>query len=230
MTSHHALVSIHDVMPATLARVEQILQALPPRPVCLLVVPGLDWSADQLDTLHRWQREGHELAGHGWLHHAARIETLYHRAHSLLISRQVAEHLSLDETEIAALIRRNHAWWVDHGFEPPDLYVPPAWAMGRIRPARLRELPFRLYEDTGGVLDGPTGRYARLPLAGFEADRRWRALFLRPWNALNRRLSTPSRPLRLSIHPSDFDYLLADQLTAWLNEISHWRLYRSLIH
>ncbi len=48
------LVSIHDVMPETRDRVAELLERLadvPPAAVTLLVVPGRDWSGDDLDWL-----------------------------------------------------------------------------------------------------------------------------------------------------------------------------------
>jgi hypothetical protein len=50
------LVSIHDVMPATLGRVENIFDRLAGAgllPVTLLVVPGRGWRDEQLDRLRR---------------------------------------------------------------------------------------------------------------------------------------------------------------------------------
>ncbi|MDX1502572.1 MAG: polysaccharide deacetylase family protein [Thermoanaerobaculia bacterium] len=200
------LVSLHDVMPSTLSRVGEILSLLDRldvRPVTLLVVPGAGWGDDDLERLRELEDRGHPLAGHGWRHRAARVRGLRHRLHAALLSRTVAEHLALDAAEIARLIERCHGWFGEHGLGPPELYVPPAWAMGTISRKRLARLPFRRYELLGGVLDAATGRILRLPLAGFEADTPARAAFLRLWNRLNRGLSSPRRPLRVAIHPGD---------------------------
>ena len=65
------LISIHDVMPETRERVTDILERiawLPPAAVTLLVVPGKDWRAADLDWLRDLSERGYPLAGHGWRH------------------------------------------------------------------------------------------------------------------------------------------------------------------
>ena len=124
---------MHDVMPETLSLVEDFLafcstHAIPP--MTLLVVPGCDWRDEQLDRLRDLAGLGHELAAHGWLHRVGTPQSLYHRLHSTLLSRNVAEHLALDGESILALMRRSHAWFAEHDLPAPSLYVPPAWALG----------------------------------------------------------------------------------------------------
>jgi hypothetical protein len=178
----------------------------------LLVVPGTGWTHETLDRLQRLLARGHTLAGHGWYHRCSRITGLKHRLHSALISRDVAEHLALDAAGIEALIRRCGEWFPRHGLPQPDTYVPPAWAMGAIPAERLYGLGFRYFETLTGVFDAGTGRFRRLPLAGFEADTRLRALSLRALNRLALALAGPDRPLRLAIHPRDPELLLAGDL------------------
>lgn len=226
-----ALLSIHDVMPATLDRTAAILERLPfrcRRGTVLLVVPGLPWRDEQVARLRRWQAEGLRLAGHGWLHEANAIRGLYHRLHSRLLSRRAAEHLALDAAGISELLARCHAWFARQDLEPPDYYVPPAWAMGRADAGVLRESPFRWFETTAGLYDSQADRFLRLPLAGFEADTEARRLFLQAWNGLNRRLASPRRPLRLAIHPDDWSLRLAPQLGDFLSRIDATADYRDL--
>ena len=216
------LFAIHDVMPETLPQVARILTLLEAHrvsPVTLLVVPGRDWTPEGIAQLQAWEAAGHVLGGHGWVHEAPCIRGWWHRLHSMLLSRNVAEHLALDAAGIASLIERNHAWFAEHGLRSPELYVAPAWAMGCIRPESLRGLPFRYYEYLGGVYDAQAVRYRVLPLTGYEADTRMRALFLRWFNRFNRWLARLSRrPLRIGIHPHDLDYLTADQLEGYIRE------------
>lgn len=211
------LISVHDLMPETMPEVRRTLRLLEQQrlaPVTLLVVPGRDWTPSGIDELRALQRAGYQLAGHGWRHQAARIGGLYHRLHSLFLSRRVAEHLALDPPGIMALIQRCHAWFPDNGLEPPTLYVPPAWAMGAIPAQRLtQDSPFRLYERFDAVIDLSTGQRRRLPLLGYEADNRLRAPVLRLWNTWNRRRAVRSElPLRIGIHPRDLDLGIADDL------------------
>lgn len=211
-------VSVHDVMPETLAEVEHalaILEQLGVRPVTLLIVPGRDWSAPAIARLRALVRAGHILAAHGWHHQAERIGGLYHRLHGLLLSRRVAEHLALDADGILALLARSHAWFVEQGFDPPALYVPPAWAMGAISRARLSAAgPFDQYEFFGGFFNARTGIWRSSPLLGYEADSWARVLPLRLWNALNRARASSDSLLRIGIHPHDFNHALAADLHA----------------
>jgi predicted deacetylase len=227
-TGLRALVSIHDVMPETRTRVTELLrrmpEAVPPESIVLLVVPGRDWSGADREWLHALQRQGYELAGHGWFHQCDPPRTLYHRLHSLLLSRDAAEHLSLDADAIAGLIRANRRWFDDQGLESPQLYVPPAWALGAIPRADLQALPFRYYETLSGIHDVATGRFRRLPVIGFEADTPGRARVLRLINAIQLQLARWwRRPVRLAIHPQDAELYLARDLRACLDAVT-WSL------
>jgi len=217
-----ALISVHDVMPETLSRVEQVVERLREhghRAVTLLVVPGRDWRRADLETLARWQREGLELAAHGWHHRARTIRRPFHLLHAAVMSRRAAEHLSLGSDAIAALMRRAAEWFSDNGLDPPDSYVPPAWALGRIDRRALRDLPYRQIEVTRGMIDVETGRLWPLPLVGFEADTALRERILRLWNGLqHRRARRRGVPLRIGIHPHDPDLRLGRELWSLLAE------------
>lgn len=211
-----ALVSIHDVMPETLSDVEELLRRCRHAslcPVTLLVVPGRDWRPAELDQLRGWVADGHELAGHGWHHRCRSIRGLRHRLHSWLLSRNVAEHLSLGGDEIAQLMKECRAWFREHGFDPPSLYVPPAWALGEVSAAQREAMGFEMVETLSGVLFLRSGLRRRLPLVGFEADRQFRCWPLGGWNALSRAFARRwTRPLRIAIHPHDQRLLLRQDL------------------
>ncbi len=225
------LVSVHDVMPETLPRVERILDLLESEGVgaiTLLVVPGAGWTSTDITSLRAYQKRGHELAGHGWRHRVDRIAGIRHRLHAGFISRNVAEHLALDAEGISGLIARCHAWFLDQKLEPPSLYVPPAWAMGRIERSRLAELPFLRYELFSGILSAQTGRFYPIPMLGYEADTALRAPLLRLWNGLNRRRSARVGWLRMGIHPYDLDLRLAGDLRRDLRRFRTHAAYADL--
>ncbi|PLW83577.1 DUF2334 domain-containing protein [Kineobactrum sediminis] len=218
-----ALVSIHDVMPETLGQVQRLINCLPPgaRPnTLLLVVPGRDWHAHQIDRLRRWQQQGFELAGHGWSHRARDNRSLYHRVHAALISRNAAEHLGQGRQDLLNLLSRCHQWFECWELMPPQIYVPPAWALGALRREDLNASPFRYFESTRGIYCSRTGAYRYLPLVGFEADTRWQAFALRFWNRMNLVLAGPQRPLRVALHPGDLRLMLAGDLLLQLNCLS----------
>lgn len=226
-----AIISIHDVMPQTLSRVGiflDCLQRFPANNICLLVVPGRQWQPEQIRQLHHWQQQGYELAGHGWRHEVTQVRGLYHTLHSRLVSRSAAEHLPLDTDEIAGLIDGSYRWFQQQGLAEPELYVPPAWAMGSIRCSQLQTLPYRYYEFQSGLYDSNKDRFRYLPLAGFEAQRRWQVPVLRLWNRINHWLATSAHPLRLSIHPYDLDYYLGKAVLDSLAQVTASINYRTI--
>lgn len=216
-----ALVSIHDVMPETLAKVAELLSMCRKgavKRITMLVVPGKDWSEADLAQLKAWADTGIELAGHGWLHHCDKIQGFYHRLHSALISRDVAEHLTLDETGIRQLLDDCADWFSCHQLSVPELYVPPAWALGSISMTALRECPFQMVETLAGVIDVKQQRLIRLPLTGYEADTLFRAVSVSSFNRMNWMWSkTSGRPIRVSIHPNDHHLKLKRALQRDLN-------------
>ena len=209
-----AEISIHDVMPETLQQVAEQLAMISrhcPGPVLLLVVPGKAWAEGDLDCLRTWVDAGHELVGHGWSHRADRISGLRHRLHSLLVSRDCAEHLALGPDEIVTLMTRCRQWFIDHDLPAPDRYVPPAWALGPVAVETLRATGFKRVETLSGWLDLSSGVFQRSALIGFEAASAWQVPVLKLSNAFNRILAR-NLPLRIALHPNDHRLPLADDL------------------
>jgi predicted deacetylase len=224
-----AIISLHDIMPETLSKVRGILDQLRSfglPPITLYVVPGRNWQSEQLDELKALVEAGYEVAAHGWLHETT-PKRLYHRLHAALISRNVAEHLDLDENQIVPFIERSMAWFPEHGFPVPELYVPPAWALGtRSRalspgcdatgPEAAKPFP-RYIEILRGYLDTQTGALHKLPMTGYEVDTPLRKHFVRNWNARHlRKAAATGKPVRIGLHPNDFDLLLSQDLLTTL--------------
>ncbi|MFP4173634.1 MAG: polysaccharide deacetylase family protein [Candidatus Hydrogenedentota bacterium] len=211
-----AYISIHDVMPSTLGYVREIVEELEEYnlgSVMLLVTSGRQWAEADIAELHRLAAKGYVLAGHGWTHKAENVTGWRHRLYSAVISRRAAEHLDLTEPAIAALIEQSYRWFEANGFQPPTLYVPPAWALGPISRQALRNLPYRWYETLTGLYDARSARCWRLPLVGYEADTRTRVMALRALNGVNFALCRVlRRPVRVAIHPRDFKLRLASNL------------------
>ena len=224
-----ALVSIHDVMPSTLDKVDTIVGTLKQYGIhtaTLLVVPGTGWDARGIEELRALERAGYRLAGHGWEHRTARIHGLRHRLHSLFLSRNVAEHLALDRDGVLALMRRCRDWFEAQGLAPPGLYVPPAWALGAVSANDLRAAGlFRQVELFSGVLDVASGRVAPSPVLGYEADAAIRGPVLKLWNAWGRWRASALGRVRIGIHPRDLDLPLRAALEADLERFYHYTDY-----
>lgn len=214
------ILSIHDVSPRSLPKVQEILATLTPRQVAnctLLVIPGVGWTPPTLNILREWQRRGCRLTGHGWCHRSLPPRTVYHWLHSRLVSRDAAEHLSRRPRELKSLLQGCYDWFAGAQLLPPDLYVPPAWAMGNLSKPALHALPFKMVEYANGVYHTQLGTFRPLPLVGFEADTPLRSLLLRGWNRINYAVAVRSgRPLRVAIHPFDLRLRLAAALRSLL--------------
>jgi hypothetical protein len=186
----------------------------------LLVVPGRQWESNQIHHLDKWFSEGAEPVAHGWLHETTPSK-FFHRIHSAFLSRKVAEHLDLDGPGILDLMARSKDWFVQHELPEPETYVPPAWALGRLTPVEIEAIPFRCVEVTRGILFPHASRPRRLlplPLCGFEADTPLRQTFLRVWNHLQyRKAEKKDLPIRISIHPNDFELRCHEQLSELLS-------------
>jgi predicted deacetylase len=211
-----AILSVHDLMPNRVRGVRRILELLRAAgapPCTLLVVPGSGWEAEGIEWLKALEGRGHRLAAHGWSHQAPEPASLYHRLHGALISRDQGEHLSRPRRELLELMEASFCWFSEVGLRQPGLYVPPAWALGKLTRNDLVSLPFRQYEILGGLLDGRTGRLTPLPLVGFEADTWPRKVALKVFNSANLGVARlMGWPVRISIHPEDVDYLLGRDL------------------
>ncbi len=203
-------------MPATMQPVRELLELCHEAAIdqtTLLVVPGLDWQPSQLAQLNEWEDAGHVIAAHGWRHQCQTVSSWYHHVHSWCLSRNVAEHLSLDPAEVYALMRRSADWFADQRGTIPSLYVPPAWALGRLLPKDMRQLPFQQIETLTGVIDTGSLNRRKLPLMGFEADNLLRTVSLRVFNAVNQTWSRwRGDILRIAIHPWDHQLRLRAQL------------------
>ena len=208
--------SLHDVCPDSFDLAETIVERLSVagvHPLCILIIPSGDWAPRQLDALRRWERDGHTLAGHGWSHRSAPPRTIHHRLHSFFFSRDAAEHLGRTNAELQEIIQLGARWFASVGLTAPALYVPPAWAIGELPLRSFSETPYRWVETLTGIYSVRAHRFTRLPLVGFEADTRFRARALRGLNGMNRLVARAAgRPIRIAIHPHDFELLLADDL------------------
>ncbi|MEP7214603.1 MAG: polysaccharide deacetylase family protein [Anaerolineaceae bacterium] len=215
-----AIWSIHDVSPATVNAAVAIAERLTAAgigPFCVLVVPAGDWPEGALAQLRAWSAEGHLLAPHGWTHRAPKPRGLYHRLHSLLLSREAAEHLGRSKAGVREIVENGRAWFEANDLPAPIFYIPPAWAMGVLPLREMAGYGFERVETLTGIWDARKRRTRLLPLIGFEADTRFRAASLHVLNAINITLARLSgRPLRIGIHPDDGHLLLADDLDRWI--------------
>ena len=215
-----AYISIHDVSPRNLNDVENIISRLDSKfninKISILVIPGLNWKKKQLDKIKSWQNNGIQIAAHGWLHKSKKIKTIYHKLHSLIISAKCAEHLSKNRQDINRIISNSYNWFIENDFQRPYLYVPPAWALGKINRKDLQKLNFTHFECTTGFIHN--NKYRFLPLIGFEEKFLWKSLLRRFFNSFNFMLASFTGVVRIAIHPNDFNLYLKNDIEKYLNK------------
>lgn len=100
--------------------------------------------------------------------------------------------------------------------------------MGKITRADLAESPFRYFETGEGLFDASAPKTVWLPLAGFEADTRFRRSALTIWNRMNAMLGSDRHPLRIGLHPYDLELLLHDAIPDYLRRVTVARHYRDV--
>jgi predicted deacetylase len=166
--------------------------------------------------LKLWQKSGLEIAAHGWNHKAQTNKSFYHKIHSLIMSSNCAEHLSKNRLDIINIIRSSYNWFIDNGFKKPILYVPPAWALGKVNKEELYQFNFTHFECTTGMVHKQ--KYSFLPLLGFEENTLFGALLRRCFNALNFFMAHFTGTIRIAIHPNDFNLYLKKDLEKYLTK------------
>lgn len=224
-----ALVSIHDVMPDNINEIDKIIELLKQYEIdkiTLLVVPGKDWDNKDIEKLKYYENSGIELAGHGWSHLVKDIRGLYHNIHSKIISRNEAEHLSLEKNEIIKIVKNSYTWFEYFGLNRPKLYVPPAWTIGKIDKKDLVNLGYIFLETGFGVHDLVNNFFYPIPVTGYMADTNLRVKSLKVFNHLNFLL--PFELIRISIHPLDLNYPLLTDLKRHLRKIKKFLSYSEL--
>ena len=213
-------ISIHDVSPNKFSEIKNIINHLKHyncKKITLLIIPNLDWTDRQLQDIKLMQKNNIEIAAHGWEHKHHSIKNLYHYMHSKIFSRNCAEHLSKDRSEIIELIQKSFKWFTSRKFRPPTIYVAPAWALGKIKYSDLDSLPFSEYETITGVYSKKQMKY--IPLIGFEADTLFRKYILKISNFVNYQISKLTGVVRIAIHPDDFKLLLSADINKFLSKI-----------
>ena len=213
-------ISIHDVKPDNINKVTEIIDLLLNQykiaKICLLVIPGLKWEKKHINRLLNWQIRGIEIAAHGWTHKANDKRTLFHKLHSLFISKNCAEHLSKNTTNICKIMEKSFNWFIDNGFKKPTLYVPPGWAIGNIDKNDLSRLQFTHIECTTGFVYKK--KYKFIPLIGFEESNYIKGIIRRFCNYLNFILGQFIGYIRIAIHPNDFELFLKDDIYNYLSK------------
>jgi uncharacterized protein len=224
----HALLSLHDVTPfhlERLERAERLFEDLGVRRVAYLLVPDYHTGAPADTAAFRtWCRRDRPFEVDWILHGYYHLETdpagdeaeratpgrqpggLKRALTRRLATAGEGEFLALGASAADDRLARGMAVFERVLARPPAAFVPPAWLYSPALPEVLRQRGIRFWEDHGSVYDLAGARAVRAPVITWATRtplRKWTSIAGTPvLGALWRRAPV----LRLAVHPFDFDH------------------------
>lgn len=212
-----AVISIHDVAPATFDRSRWLLDTVERVDLraSLLVIPGPfgGHTVGDAPDFTRWllaaEQRGHEVVVHGWEHRAvddpASTVTGTRRVINRLVARGCAEFGALGFDEAAHRARSGLDALRAIGASPIG-FTPPGWLISNPASWALREAGFEYTTTRPAVHDLRDGRRLEVPAYA----QRSQSLLTRPGatvveSIVRSRLAT-GRSVRLALHPADADH------------------------
>lgn len=212
------LVSLHDVTPAHLPRLEEIVAFLDrigvgPR-FAMLVVPDF-WSRWPVredgafrDWLRRQAARGVEIVLHGYTHRdEVRHRHPWRRWQARFLTAGEGEFLGLSVREAEVRLAAGRALLEEILGQPVEGFVAPAWLYGPGSRKALTAADFAIAEGRWSVWSPRSGRtLAHGPVVAYAGRTRGRLMASVFWSRLAEALLAPCRTLRFAIHPHDFDH------------------------
>lgn len=209
-----AVVSIHDVAPATRDECAHLLSLVEQRGtrVSLLVVPGpwrdsgIGGDADFVAWLRDASDRGHEVVAHGWEHRSVDDPScrphLGRRAAERLLTRGCAEFAALGHDEAA----RRARWSLDAlralGFSPTG-FVAPGWSLSAAASEALRSVGFGYTTTRTAVVDYREPKSIAVPAVCHRPGSALSMLAARMVVAVVEMRCRDRRSIRLALHPDD---------------------------
>ncbi len=229
------LLSLHDFHPesrqAIGSQLEFCLQRCPGH-ASILVIPeyhhgkSVESCPASLRSLEAWQKEGHDLAIHGYFHDRKGLpgdSWFWTR----IYSNQEAEFYRLEPAEAESRIERALAIWRRQGWAAKG-FVAPGWLMEASLEAILRQKGFAYTCRLTEVCHLADGRRDRAWAGTYSLRSAWRRSLARRWQPVWKALWAGQPLVRLSLHPSDLKVsFVRQQIGELLEELSS-RGYRSV--
>lgn len=211
-----AVISIHDIAPATQSTAEKILAELNRHRVgvcSLLVVPNYhERGASMQDRQFvRWLRDlesaGHEIVIHGYFHKRPRGEREDLRTKFLtrLYSNAEAEFYDLGYDEALRRIATARDEFMEAGLTPRG-FVAPGWLLSREGERAVRDAGLEYTTRLRSIRDLRSGETVAARSIVYSVRSEWRRKLSRAWNGLLAQFLQNAPLLRLSIHPDDYNF------------------------
>lgn len=234
------LITIHDVTPALVPRVESLWRLCASRGVVpgLLVVP--DWhgeTAMESDAAFAaWLRaraaEGAEIFLHGERHdEVGSPRTFGDEIRAFGKTNKEGEFLTLDYAAARARIDRGISRLRTMGLEPVG-FVPPAWLAKAATHAAVRDAGLRVSEDDGAVYVHAPGKTVTSPVVRWSGRGSLRAYGSVLFERLRWWFQRRAPVMRIALHPGDLAHpataaSIERGLDAWLS-VRRQTFYREL--
>ena len=229
------LLSLHDFHPGSRQAIEEqldfCLQRCPGH-ASILVIPeyhhgkSVESCPASLRRLEAWQREGHDLAVHGYFHDRKDLPDdswFWTR----IYTNQEAEFFRLNLTEAASRLDRALAIWRRRGWAAKG-FVAPGWLFDSSLESILRRKGFAYTCRLTEVSHLADGGRDRVWAGTYSLRSAWRRSLARRWQPIWKAVWAGRPLVRLSLHPPDLEVaFVREQVGALLEELSS-RGYRSV--
>ncbi len=204
--SKKVLVSLHDVTPFHLPRLqkaEQILTQWGVPKISYLFIPDYHRENQQLDKVllsdfKQWTVENRAFAVQWLLHGYYHLETS-NRSHE-------REFLTLSPLEIQTRIREGKVAFKDVFHYSPDVFVAPAWHFNQHLFPILKDHRFRITEDHSFIYLLDKDKKIPAPVITWATRTRLRKLISQIGCPILNRWWSGKDLLRIALHPFDFDH------------------------
>lgn len=210
------VVSIHDVAPATLPRVEEIvgrLRGLGVGAASLLVVPDYHRQGRAMadaafrEWLRERENEGSEIVLHGFYHQRPRQpnESAQTRVVTRFYTADEGEFFDLPYAEALRLIGQADEEFRSHGFRPRG-FVAPAWLLGAEAERAAIDAGMTYTTTLRRVKDFVARQEFASQSLVYSVRSPWRRGVSLGWNRWLQARLTNNPLLRLSLHPPDVSF------------------------
>ena len=229
------LLSLHDFHPGSRAQIaaqlEFCLQRCPGHASILVIPeyhhgPPVEACPESLRLLEQWQKQGHDLAVHGYFHDRKGLPEgswFWTRVYT----QQEAEFFRLDPVEAEARIDRALAIWRRQGWAAAG-FVAPGWLQEKSTEHILRKKGFAYTCRLTGVMHLAEGRWDGAWAGTYSLRSTWRRALARRWQPLWKAIWGGKDLVRMSLHPTDLEVpFVREQVGSLLEELSA-RGYRSV--
>ena len=211
-----AIVSVHDVAPATWeksARIVSELNNFGIRVCSLLVVPDYHrmGSSTANGEFVRWLREaeadGHEIVIHGYYHERPRrnAETLRDKWITRFYTSDEGEFYDLSYDEAFQRITRAREEFDAVRLQPCG-FIAPAWLLGREGERAVVDADLEYTTRLTNVRDLRSGEEVAARSLVYSVRSDWRRAASLVWNGALFRQLTHAPLIRLGLHPPDIDH------------------------